>query len=396
MGFDLANYLTDLKYSVTVLCPQPSRPSKAIYGDYSNIRFPVINIENGVNVVRLPSFASPKSRLFSRMFESFSFGREVTKYLSDQEIKPDALYVNCWPIFAQTIIAKVSKKYHLPFVLQIMDIYPEALISRLPLFVRLLINWPLKKLDTWAAKTAASVIVISQNMRRIYVEDRQIPAQRVSIIFTWQNEDFFDKVISRSESCRQYKISQQPFTFLYLGNIGPVSGVDVLIRAFAEASISNAQLLIVGDGVAKFDCVDLVSELNLSSVHFISDLDAANVPVLQSMAHVCMLPMKRGNGMSSIPSKLPSYLFSAKPVIATVDLDSDTAHFIRQAECGWVGEPEDLIWLAAKMKEVSEFPREKLECLGKNGKRYGLMHFSKKSGVVRLANKILEAAGVDV
>ena len=61
-----------------------------------------------------------------------------------------------------------------------------------------------------------------------------------------------------------------------------------------------------------------------------------------------------------------------------------------------VGEPEDLIWLATKMKDVSELPREQLECLGQNGKRFGLMHFSKSSGVVRLANKILQAAGVNV
>jgi len=115
------------------------------------------------------------------------------------------------------------------------------------------------------------------------------------------------------------------------------------------------------------------------------------VPVLQSMAHVCMLPMKRGAGRSSIPSKLSSYLFSAKPVIATVDSGSDTACFVRQAECGWVGEAEDLSWLVHKMREVVLMPKDQLDILGQHGKKFGLIHFSKSSGVVRLANTITQA-----
>lgn len=396
MSFDLANYLSDAQFCVTVLCPQPSRPLGANYDEYSNASSPVIRVENRVTVVRLPSFAAPQSRVLARMWESFSFGREVAKYLANKIEKPDVLYVNSWPLFAQSIIGRFAKKNSVPMVLQIMDIYPEALTSKLPSFLRFVIYSPLKRLDAWIAGTAATVVVISENMRRTYIEDRKIPVDSVATIATWQDEVIFENAVPRSVCCSRYGVSSKPFTFLFLGNIGPVAGVDFLIRAFAEADIADAQLLIVGDGAAKLDCVKLVEQLNLSHVHFISDPDAANVPMLQGMAHVCMLPMKRGMAMNSIPSKLPSYLFSAKPVIATVDLDSDTAHFVQQADCGWVGESEDLIWLIDKMRAVRVLPTEQLEFVGKNGKNFGLTHFSKSSGVVRLANTVLRAAGVNV
>jgi glycosyltransferase involved in cell wall biosynthesis len=396
MSLDLSNYFTSLNHNVFVLCPQPSR--MLLNDSYKNLLSinSIINNEDGVNVVRLPSFAAPRSKLLARMWESFSFGRHVTKYIACMQKQPDVLYVNSWPLFSQLLIARYARKHSISFVLQIMDIYPESLTNRLPSIFRFLIDTPLRKIDAWIARSATKVIVISENMRTTYVGNRRISIDSVLSIPTWQDEVIFENFIPRTVGCSKYNIPVKPFTFLFLGNIGPVAGVEFLIRAFAEAEITDAQLLIVGDGSAKLDCVKLAEQLNMSSIYFISDPVAANVPMLQSMAHVCMLPVKRHAGMSSIPSKLPSYLFSAKPVIATVDIGSDTAHFIRQAECGWVGEPEDRIWLATKMKEVSELPREQLERLGQSGKNFGLLHFSKSSGVARLANEILQVADAKV
>lgn len=393
MSFDLASHLSAMGNRVTVLCPQPSRPMNADYSRYRDSTAPVIVYEAMVKVVRLASFVSPLSRMYSRIRESCSFGWEVVKYLSTEHEVPDVLYVNSWPIFSQAIIARFARNSRVPMVLQIMDIYPEALISKLPLPLHYVLNAPLKKVDAWITRSASSVVVISENMRKIYTESRQINSDLVVTIPTWQDEKVFENILSRSECCAKYGIDGNKFTFLYLGNIGPVAGVDFLIRAFAEANIDGAQLLIVGDGADKAECVALVERLRLSGVYFVSDPESAHVPLMQNMAHVCMLPMKRGAGMSSIPSKLPSYLFSARAVIATVDSESDTANFVRQAKCGWVGEPENITWLADKMKEVFLLPADMIEIIGQRGKQFGLAHFSKSKGVVRLASKILQVAG---
>lgn len=392
MCHDLASYLRTLGHIVTVLCPQPSRPLNADYSRNIKSDRAVVTSEDGIKIVRLPSFTAPKSTLLPRMWESLSFGQEASKYLAKEKLKPDVLYVNSWPMFSQAIITRYAKKNDVPVVLQIMDIYPEAFTSKLPFLLRYVIHTPLKWFDAQIARSAVKVVVISENMRQAYVGDRQIPDQSVVTIPTWQDEAVFHNITSRSESCLKYGVPDDLFTFLFLGNIGPVAGVDFLIRAFSEARITNTQLLIVGDGTAKSDCVALAGKLKQSRVYFISDPDAANVPILQNMAHVCMLPMKRGAGMSSIPSKLPSYQFSAKPIIATVDLESDTARFVQQAECGWVGEPEDLSWLVNAMREVSRLPLEQLEIIGARGKKFGLEHFSKSTGVVRLAESIIQAA----
>lgn len=137
----------------------------------------------------------------------------------------------------------------------------------------------------------------------------------------------------------------------------------------------------------------LAENLRITHVRFISDPEGKNVPLIQSTANVCLLPMRRGAGMSSIPSKLASYMFSAKPILASVDEDSDTARAIFKAKGGWVSEPGNTAKLAAKMKQIASLSQQELEKIGQNGREYGLLHFAKSRGVGSLA-KIILTAGV--
>jgi len=389
MSRDLALHLLGLGHRVTVLCPQPSRPANADYSGYREPGSCLAADEDGVEVVRLPSFAAPESAVVPRLKESWSYGRHVCSYLA-QRPAPDALYVNAWPLLAQALVAAWAKRSAVPMVLQVMDVYPESLVNKLPAALRLMVS-PLKALDAWVARSATSVVTISEGMRRTYTVGRKVPAARVGAIPTWQDESIFAGAVSREEACRRYGVPAGRFTFLYLGNVGSVAGVDLLVRAFHRAGIDAAQLLVVGDGSQKSACQQLAASLGAGNVSFISDHDVNNVPVLQGMADVCLLPLKRGAAQSSIPSKLPAYMFSGKPVLATVDGGSDTAQAIREARAGWVGEPEDLEWLARKMQEVALMENEELAALGANARSYALERFSRGQGVSHLAGVVLAA-----
>lgn len=388
---DLASFLAESGHFVTVLCPQVSRLHSS--SELRNTELPVSieGYEDNTKIVRLPSFTAPKSKLLPRLWESISFGTAVTRYLRSRDHNPDVIYLNSWPLFSQAMIARYAHKKGIPLVLQIMDIYPESFTNRLAPWLRESINRILGRLDRSTCMVASQLVVISEKMCDVYIGTRGIAAQKVTLIPTWQDEELYHKVVSRQDSCRSYNVADDTFTFLYLGNIGPVAGVDFLIQAFAEARISDSQLLIVGEGSKKADCIALAEQLNVKDVRFISDLSVSNVPRLQAMADVCMLPLRKGAGLSSVPSKLPSYMFSAKPIIATVDSECDTADFVRQAECGWVCDAEDLTGLVSKMREVSKMPITQLEDVGVRGKDFAMNKFSKSKCVSQLAGIILDA-----
>jgi glycosyltransferase involved in cell wall biosynthesis len=394
IALDLAQALRVGGYSCTVICPRPSRPLGADYFCFDGKDAHRISIEHGFQVVRLPSFAAPNSRLIGRFHESWSFGWEACRYLRDHDCEDaDVLYVNVWPIFAQWLIGRYAVRRGVPFVMQIMDIYPESLTQRLPAWIGRIMGWPLYLLDRWTVRHASQLSVISEAMRQTYVEGRGVPADRVSVIPTWQDETLFDDDVDPSAARRRYGVPEGLFTFLYLGNIGPVAGVEFLIEAFVQAQIGSAQLVIAGDGSRKASCMAFATKVGASRVYFISDADVSSVPWLQGMADVCLLPLMPGAGFSSVPSKLPTYMFSGKPVLATVDEESYTARAIVAGRCGWVGKPQDTQWLMCKMREVVEMPGADLEDLGRSGKVYAVEHYSKAENVSRLAGLILSVAG---
>ena len=393
MGRDLAGHLAQGGTRVTVLCPFPSRPIGADYADFRHNDALRVDCKEGVEVVRLPSFRAPQSRLLARMRESWSFGRHVCRYLEGPIGDVDVVYANTWPLLSEALVAWHCARRGIPLVFHVQDIYPESMLGKLPRWSRGLVGVVLTALDRWIARQAACVVVISENMRRTYVENRGLASEKVITILDWVDERRFETLPGRPEACARYGIPEDRFTFLYLGNIGPVAGVESLIEAFHAAGLKQAQLVIAGGGSSKAACVELTKRLDVSGVRFVSDPNADNVCLLQSLGHVCVLPLRKGTGMSSIPSKLMAYFLSAKPVLATLDAGSDTARCIQEAQCGWVGEPEHVEWLAAKMAEVAALPSVVLDTMGQRGRAYGLEHFSKVEGVRRLADVILSAEG---
>ena len=223
----------------------------------------------------------------------------------------------------------------------------------------------------------------SDKMKNYLVKTRKLDGQKVFVIPNWQDEEEF---ISFRQS-KQKNVSNNTFTFMYLGNIGPVAGIDLLIDGFVKNNMPNCRLIIAGSGSQKEYLQKKCIQDKLVHIEF-WDVPKGKVPEIQDQADVMLLPIKKGAASSSIPSKMPAYMFSAKPIIATVDCDSDTANAIREAGCGWVIEPENPTALASMMQKVSMMAGEELLAMGLRGREYALQHFSKQANLSKLVSVI--------
>jgi len=176
---------------------------------------------------------------------------------------------------------------------------------------------------------------------------------------------------------------------MYLGNIGPVAGIELLIESFFKANLKDCKLIIAGSGSKRIDLEKLVSSKKIERVYFV-DVPNGMVPEIQGSADVMLLPMKKGAASSSIPSKLPAYMFSKKPIIASVDMDSDSARVINEAKAGWVIEPENIDMLIDVMREAFLTKKSELEIKGENGFNFAMKNLSKKNNLKQLVKVILE------
>jgi glycosyltransferase involved in cell wall biosynthesis len=380
LSYDIASSLSR-RNAVTVISPKPSRPFGFQFtGELMLFQF---------NHLQVNSFICASYSFIGRFIESYSFGRSCYKYISENHRSIEVIYANTWPLFGQYFTIKAAYKYNIPTVIHIQDIYPESLTNKIP-FLRPLLNFVLLPIDKYVLRKATKIITISERMKNHLAKTRKIGHEKMAVVQNWQDESVF---INFKSIPKQIKDCDKPFTYMYLGNIGPVARIDFLIESFAKADLKNCRLIIAGAGSMKRVYQKEVSELNLTTIEFYS-VSEGQVPAIQDLADVMLLPIKKRAASSSIPSKLPAYMFSKKPIIACVDEDSDTANAIILANCGWVLPPDDQNSLIRTMRLIASLPGEELHQKGKNGFLFALEHFSKQNNLEQLVTMINEIISV--
>jgi len=235
LSYDLACELSK-NNKITVLCPKPSRP---IGFDFSRE-----DVNVPYKIIKVDSFTSPENGVFGRMRESWSFGLHCRKYISATHSEIDIMYINAWPLLSQYYIINTAKKYKIKVVTHVQDLYPESLSNKLPSIFKSSVNWCLMPVDKYILRNSFHIVAISETMKRILSKTRQISPGKISVVCNWQDESVF---ISFQKTIKEPLISGK-FVFMYLGNIGPVAGVELLIESFAEANIENSTLVIAGSG----------------------------------------------------------------------------------------------------------------------------------------------------
>jgi glycosyltransferase involved in cell wall biosynthesis len=361
--------------TVTVISPKPTRPL--------GFKFIKKDITKTYTLINLKSYTCPESNVFGRFKESFSFGLACSKYIRDNRDIIDLIYMNSWPILAQYLTVQTAYKYNIPITTHVQDVYPESLGTKIPM-LGVIFNLIFKPIDKIILEKSKKVIAISEKMKKYLSKSRQISLDKIEVVQNWQNEEVFVKYKSKNKP-----LKNKVFTFMYMGNIGPVAGVDLLIESFNQANLINSRLVIAGSGSKRIELENLVSLRKIERVNFV-DVPDGMVPEIQNSADVMLLPIKKGAASSSIPSKLPAYMFSKKPIIASVDMDSDSARVINEASAGWVIEPENINMLIDAMREASLTKKSELELKGENGFNFAMKNLSKKNNLKQLVKVILE------
>lgn len=363
-------------YKVTVLRPKPSRPMGFQFPNYSYGQFPF-------KVIEIDSYVHPASSLMGRFRESYSMGRWCKQYIEHHHEEICFVYNGAWHMFGRNMVAKAALKYGIPYITPVQDIYPESLSSKfsnIPLLKRI-VNTTLLPSDKYLLSHAARIHTISEKMVDYLSRTRNLPKNKFFVVRNWQDESAFVEYAKAKKS----ESSHEKFTFMYLGNVGPLAGVEVLFDALREAKLLNARLVVAGSGSAKETLMEKAKNYVECKIEF-WEVPAGKVPETQAKADVMCLPVKKGFAMSSIPSKLPAYMFSKKPVLASVDTESDTALCILESGAGWLAMPEDVDSIAAAMKVAYSSSKEELSAKGKHGFDYAIENFSKQKNLCKLTD----------
>jgi glycosyltransferase involved in cell wall biosynthesis len=385
---DIAEMLSDSEDEVILITPHPSRP----LGKYNlkTQRVEVIEVKKNFRHIRLNSFLYPKYNLLFRSFESWDFGYKAIKYINKEVSDADIIYATPWPFLGQYAFIKFNRHKNIPIIMNIQDLYPESLFTKIKSKWLIRLLSPLYSIDKYIARHSTHITVVSENLKDVYLINRGINANKITVLENWQDESaFIEPIEDHSALLEKYQLQQaeDTFIFMYLGNIGPVAGLKKVIKDFGGLGSSKYTLIIAGSGTAKGACIELVNQLNLSNVMFTEVAPGLkSVVELQSIADVLLLPINTFAASSSVPSKLIAYMFSSKAIISSAEANSDTGKVILESNCGWLLENTHS-WNVI-MEKAASYTSNELQALGNNGYKYAMERFSKAVGLKKIKELI--------
>ena len=177
---------------------------------------------------------------------------------------------------------------------------------------------------------------------------------------------------------RQYDLLDK-FVIQYAGNIGLTQSFDTILEVATRLCDEPAiRFLIVGDGARRVYVSDQIAQRNLANIILLPYQPRSEVPFIYAAADISLVPLMAGIAHTTIPSKIYTIMASGRPVLASVDTDSELAWIIDQARCGLAVPPSDADALE-KGIQCAFHAQTEFKAYGENGRLYVEAHFSRKA-----------------
>ncbi len=369
---DLAVSLHEAGHSVSVLTSLPHYPWWKIPSEYAHLTEGKSE-QNGIKVVRAKHLIPPKMNALVRIrFESSLWWhlRRVSKEFKTGEFD---LVLACIPTVAAGIVGKrIAKKLGLPFGLIVQDL-SGAGAKQSGLRGGALISKVAHAVEGSALKAANGLVVVSPAMRDVVI-GLGVERSRISQILNYSARTIVS--VNREQARSKFGWVEGEFVVVHTGNMGAKQDLENVIRAAQSLNgYSRIKIYLVGHGNQESNLKVLCQgKKNISVMAAVSDEDYS---ALLSAADLLLVNERTTQMEMSLPSKLTSYLYSERPVLAAVPRGGATWKFLNGvAELVEAGDPSAL---AMKIEELSANP-ERLKILAELGYEFAIKHLDPQIG----------------
>jgi glycosyltransferase involved in cell wall biosynthesis len=350
-------------YEVSVVTGKPNYGFGKIVSGYEKISDEVIN---GVKVHRCDLVARGESK--KSLIENYlSFNRNSKKYIKGLKENFDLVYsMELSPITAVEGANIYAKRHHVPHLLHCLDLWPESVVATgafkknsLPYFI--LYHW-----SKHIYNGASRILVSSPSFERYFNE----------VLKLRKHLDFVPQPPLIPVSNSLPKIYPVPYNFIYAGNVGSLQLIENFVTACrAFQSRKDIGLYVIGNGSRVAAVKALIEKYKLDGiVHYLETMPSDKVAAYFPNATALIVPLASISSPVSktIPNKLISSLYYGRPILACIKGDGGTILHRAGGAVFADSNPEDI---AKAMNELIEMPKDKLDKLGANNKKYFQANF---------------------
>ena len=173
--------------------------------------------------------------------------------------------------------------------------------------------------------------------------------------------DFLNNILTNQQkkSIREKLGLQDRVTFLSVGQFIPRKGFDILLRAWGEAKLHDAQLIIIGGGNEKENYLSIINELSLDNVYLLDFMNKDAIFRYYDASDVFILPTREDIWGLVINEAMARGL----PVVST-DRCMAGVEMIDEGQGGYIIPAESIAQMAFCISEIAQNP-ELRERMGK-------------------------------
>lgn len=242
-----------------------------------------------------------KPLCYNGLFGTLGFSYSMLQAIKNNLRKFDVVHVHSWRQFPDALIHYYSKKYGVPYVLQVHGSLPRIMTKQL-----------LKQFyDTTFGRAilrdASRVIALSHTEAKQY-QQANVPKPKIAIVPNSINTSNYTTLPTKGSFRKKLKIQNYSKMLLYLGRIHKTKRIDLLIKAYGHLikkfGLSDIELVIAGpdDGYLS-EANFLAQSLGLSnSVHFTGFLQPSDKISALVDADVFITPSFYGFPMTFLES----------------------------------------------------------------------------------------------
>jgi glycosyltransferase involved in cell wall biosynthesis len=245
------------------------------------------------------------------------------------------------------------------------DLAPELYEATFGKKARRSVYTALSLLEKASCRLADHVLVTNESYKRVDIERARILPTRVTVVRNGPDCEHLAAPASSNISKGGARI-----TIGYLGLMGYHDGVDHALRALGHLirshGISDVQLILIGDGIARAELEECADELKLREhVMFTGYLEEANWRAVLADTDICIVPDPSNSyNDRSTMVKIMDYMALGKPIVA---FDLPESRFTARDAAVFVSGNDELAFARA-LADLIEDP-ERRAAMGKAGRK---------------------------
>ncbi len=319
------------------------------------------------SVARVHPFPTDKRNIPARALALAGFTTLATIVAMFRRRRPDVVLAMSPPLtlgLAGWVTARLRRA---PYVFNVQDIFPDVAVEVGAITNSRVIS-VLRWLERFVYRRADAVTVLSDDLRE-NVADKVGPRDRpwVRVI-----PNFVDSErIRPTDRCNDYRRELgigDEVVVMYAGNVGFSQPLDLMIDAAEALRHRTDVVFVINGGGSERPRLEALAE-GLPNVRFASFQPPERLPQVLATGDVHVIALRRGLARSSVPSKLYSILAAGRPVLASIDRDTEVANVLRNNECGRSVPPEDSAAFTAAVTDLLDDP-ESRRAMGERGRSF--------------------------